>query len=519
MSGPLRLVPGGQGGQGDDGGNSGNGREGYGAPGGAAPGPARREVAGTTVDPLAELAGQLGDVCAAAVHPYEIAAVLESEGLADDRIVERYARRDLFDLAEELWTRTERGFPEPEPPADPWRADGRRCLLHGLVVALPGLAYVMGARFLQGPPGALGLTGPTTALAVSVLVSWSWNQALAHRAYLRLGRQGRRAAARCLLAGAPVGALLSAVPAALLSGTGSPGALTSPSLSSAAFTLGEAAYLAAATVLLVLGRERDLLLALVPTAAGAAAVPALEPGDAVVVGLLLTTVASAVLAAGLELRRSLRSGPPPEPAGLPRLSLSLPYGVFGLSAGVLTLVTAVGGVLRYGAGAAFTGSYTIALTLSMGAAQWLLYRFRSSALASLRRSLDGPQFLRGAGRALIACLVGYLGVLGLLAVAALGATVVDEGWRGGGEPLLPRLMGLLALLALGAALWLALLLQAFGAAWPAAVVCAAAAAGELACLAAKLAAPVTVQLVSCGGAAAVLLAVTVPLLGRATAHR
>ncbi|MCC3779715.1 hypothetical protein K6I33_005619, partial [Streptomyces sp. UNOB3_S3] len=64
-------------------------------------------------DPLDELAEELADVCAAAVHPDEIAAVLEADGLTGEQIAERYGRADAFELAAELFARVPRGHPEP----------------------------------------------------------------------------------------------------------------------------------------------------------------------------------------------------------------------------------------------------------------------------------------------------------------------------------------------------------------------------------------------------------------------
>lgn len=103
-------------------------------------------------DPLDELTARLDDFTAAAVHPDEIAALLESDGLSDDQIRERYGVKNSFALAEELYERTERRYPEPEgPPHDPWQAGLVGCLLRGLLFALPGLGYVLGAPCSRAP--------------------------------------------------------------------------------------------------------------------------------------------------------------------------------------------------------------------------------------------------------------------------------------------------------------------------------------------------------------------------------
>ncbi|MFJ8939812.1 hypothetical protein ACIRL0_29545 [Streptomyces sp. NPDC102365] len=424
-------------------------------------------------DPLDELAGRMADVCGAAVHPDEIAAVLESEGLTQEQITTRYARRDLFAVAEELYARVPRSFPDPGPASDPWRASSRQCLVRGMLFGLPGLAYLLGSGLLPGR---------VTGLVASALVAWAWNQALAHRAYVRLATGGRRAAARCLLLGAPAGVTAAAVAALAVSGTGAVAALAA----------GEALYLAAATVLLVLGREQHLLIALVPTAAGALCIPLWRPGPVLVVGLLLATVALAALSAAGGIVRSLRTASLSVP-GTARLTASVPYGLFGLAAGALTLMAPAAG-----------RSAAVVLTLSMGVAEWLLYRYRSLALTALRHSRTPRGFRLRAAGVLALCLTAYLAVLAAPALVT-------------GIPPLP-------LLALGAALWVALLLQAAGIAWPSAVACLAAAAAETALSGADhrgpaLLSPAVAELVACGCAAAVLLAVACTRMGRTTAHR
>lgn len=494
MSGPLRLLPGDGGTDQDQAGRRRFpvGRPDITASGEAGPrdtdalpalGPRLRTRPSWAEDPLDELAERLADACGAAVHPDEIAAVLESDGLTQEQITGRYGRRDLFAVAEELYARVPRRFPDPPPPPDPWRTSPWGCALRGAVFALPGLAYVLGAGLLaggtggeSGTGGAIG-TGATAGLAASALIAWAWNQGLAHRAYVRLAGGGRHAAAHSLLAGAPAGALGAAAAGLLLPGPGT----------MAAFAAGQALYLAAGTVLLVLGRERDLLLALTPTAAGAASMLGWHPGPVAVIGLLLVTVAAAVLLAAREIVRSLRTaasesaGSTAGPGDRPPLAASVPYGLFGLAAGALTLMAA-----------AADGPAVVTLTLSMGLAEWLLYRYRSLGLAALRHSTTPSGFRLRAGRALALCLAGYLAVLAV--------------------PPLIRGVSPGPLLALGAVLWTALLLQAFGTAWPPAAVCLAAALGTAA-------SPAVVHPVVCGCAGVALVSVSYVLLGRATAHR
>ncbi|MEU9011696.1 hypothetical protein AB0D12_18335 [Streptomyces sp. NPDC048479] len=453
MSGPLRLVPG----------------EGDTLP--AVPRPRSRTRARPSwaADPIDELAERLVEQVAVAVHPYEVAALLESDGLTGDQISERYARPDLFTLAEDLYARVPRHYPEPPPAPDPWRPDHLRCALRGLVFALPGLAYVLGAGLWHG-------TADVSGLIAAALAAWAWNQALSHRAYLRLAAEGRAAAGRTLRIGGPAGALGAAVTGLLVSGPGT----------GAAFAAGQSCYLAAASVLLVLGRERVLLLTLLPVAAGAAAASVWRLPVPLALGLLLATVTLAVAAAGHAIHETLRSAPTAAGAR-PKLLRSLPYGLFGLAAGVLAALAGAGDPRS-----------VVVLTLSMGFAEWLLYRYRSLAVAALRESTTSRGFTLRACRALALCLGAYLAVL------ALGALVAGT--------------GIAPLLVLGAVLWTALLLQAFSVAWMPAAVCLVAAAAEAAALPAGLP-PGPVQLICRTAAAAVLVAGACRLFGRPTAHR
>lgn len=77
------------------------------------------------------LAAELADRVGPAVHPYEVAALLEAEGLTAQMVRERYGHPNLFSLAAALYEQVPRTFPEPAPAADPWRPDTVRCLLRG----------------------------------------------------------------------------------------------------------------------------------------------------------------------------------------------------------------------------------------------------------------------------------------------------------------------------------------------------------------------------------------------------
>nr|WP_203689329.1 hypothetical protein [Streptomyces sp. SID12488] len=465
-------------------------------------------------DPIDQLAARLDDFIAAAVHPDEIAALLESDGLSDDQIRERYGVRSSFALAEELYDRVERRYPEPDGPAhDPWRTGLLGCLLRGVVFALPGLGYVLGAPLLAGPKDGLGLPAGTIPLLAGALVGWTWNQGLSHRAYSWLSLGDRPAARRSLLLGAPAGALLGSLVALAAIGAATPGAV--------AFAAGQSCYLAAATALLVLGRERALLAALLPMAAGAVLAMIRPVPDAARAVLLLGSLIAVVILGLLEVvpgstgpkgRGAVfdlrlpprgRDKPPrarrrPTSSG-PRLSISVPYALFGLGGGILVLYAALGGAPA-----------AVALTLSMGPAEWLLHRFRSNSLAGLRSTSTSKDFWRTTAVTLIECLSAYLATLLALSLAISALWPHDPGVGG------IRLAGLLLL---GVVLWTGLLLQSFGAILSAAVICCVAALAQTLALATHVGSPHWVGLIVYGTAACVQAALVGGLLGRATAHR
>ncbi|MET9731558.1 hypothetical protein ABZZ79_13115 [Streptomyces sp. NPDC006458] len=475
-------------------------------------------------DPVDELADRLEDFVAAAVHPDEIAALLESDGMSDDRIRETYGVKSSFALAEELYDRVGRRHPDPGGPVhDPWRTGLLGCLIRGVVFALPGLAYVLGAPLLAGPRDGLGLPHGTVPLLAGALTGWAWNQGLSHRAYSWLGLGDRTAARRCLLVGAPVGALLGALTALAVAGPTDPGA--------PAFAAGQSCYLGAATVLLVMGREQALLAALSPMTAGAVLASIHPLPNTVGVALLLgslTVVATLALVEvvpvmsapkGRGAERDVR--PPPRERDKPRrtggpsttgprLSASVPYAVFGLGSGVLVLYAALGDILDGGATGAVQAPAAVALTLSMGPGEWLLHRFRSGSLAGLRSAGTPSAFRRATALMVARCLTGYLATLLALALATAAL------WPRSPDPDAARLTGLLLL---GVVVWTGLLLQSFGAIAGAAAVSCAAALAQTLLLLTRTGGPPWTGPVVYGLAALTQTALACALLGRASAHR
>ncbi|MEU2431696.1 hypothetical protein ABZ611_19640 [Streptomyces sp. NPDC007861] len=528
-----------------------------------------------------ELAERLDDVIADAVHPDEIAALLEADGLTDEQIRVRYGHEDSFALAEELFARRAvpvesvgadgRGGPAGAGPA-PGRAGPTllACLLRGLVFALPGLGYVLGAPAAYAP------------LLASALAGWAWNQALAHRAYTWLGLGDRAAAARTLRVGAPAGVLLCTTPALVVGAGDAPVLL---------FAAGQSLYLAVATALLVLTHDRGLppwsrarragrtgrtgrtgsmdraVRAGSPAGrAGSRGLPWPAAGQrrrpvtrylrrspagatpyapsppfpwrpaAVVVRALGPRLPAAVRrrAAGRPTdprtgssahRSAADGGDQPSTRRRPAGGRAHPHPPAGLTGGSpapprrRSAAPSVGASVPYGLCGLGTGvlvlhvaldapPFAVALSLAMGPAEYLLHRFRTDSLAGMRASTTTRGFRAAVAVALARCLAGQSGALLLFVGAVL--LVWPDGDGDGGRG--PGGAALAEALLLGVVLWSGLLLQAFGAVRAAAAVCCAAA---LAAVLLPGAAPLAVP----GAAAAVLAVLVCVLLGRITSHR
>ena len=477
---------------------------------------------------LDELCMKFARVCESAVDPMEISSALEFDGLNDQAARQRYGFADVFALAEEMYRRVPRRPAEPPPPADPWQGSSKlRPALHGLLYGLPTICF----------PAAAGLqAGPRVidVLIIAMLTSWALSQALAYLGYRRLGRGDSSQAARLMLACLPIA--LAGVALVM----GMTGLLVPARMSALIFGLGLGAYMLGATVLMVLEAEHLLLVALAPGVLGSAAFlllgrpahlehaawAALAATPLLAVGLA-TVRASRVASLrrlpglrgirGLRFRRGLRSSGYPQPGpGEGRLFVpselrdALPSAGFGLvAAGLLVYPFAAGLPGHQGTN---TGALlaSLPLALSMGAAEWLLIWFRRRTQHLLRGTRSVPAFAARARLTLLAALVQYLIAAALLmtVVVAIASTarLVHSHWA-----VLPEVT---AYLALGGALFLALLLQAFGSRAFPVIVCAAA----LACEIVWRDLGVLGQIVACMELLVVLAGYAVLTLGRTVRH-
>lgn len=458
-------------------------------------------------DAVDELFAEMAAVCASAVDSLEIAAMLESGGLTARVVRRRYGMPDVFALADELHQRSRCRPVEPPPEPDPWGVHPARHLLHALLYALPAACYATTATLLRAP-AALGL------LVASLVLSWALSQGLSYAGYVRIGRLDPGGAARLLrrgLAGSLVVLAVVVYPAAIS------GAVSTPALVTA---LAQGGYLLSATVLTVQGADLALLVSLVPGVAAAAAwVAAGRPERFAGYGWAPWAVC-AVLATGAAVWATARPAPAADALfGVADLAACVPHLLFGLLAGSLLglpLVLVALGLGRTSVpGAAFL---TLPLTLSMGAAEWSLLRYRRRVWWLLRNSRTPAEFAPRARWAVVGAVLRYLAVAVVLtggtAGVAVATGVVPADWL--------VLAGCGSYLALGGTLFVALLRQALDAGVGTLVGCAAALAVEVVLVTAPpYGAPwdvVWAQLVACTAVLVVLLIRAGSALSRVVVH-
>ena len=417
-----------------------------------------------------DLCAEFAEVCESAVDPLEIASALEFDGLTDQLIRERYGYGDVFALASEMYLQVPRQPAEPEPAPDPWPVSRLQPLLHGLLYGLPAVCFPAAAALLAGP-------GLHAALITALLAAWAASQALASLGYQRLGRSTDRDQARRLLrAGMLAGLLLITV---IMAGTA---LLLHARLPLFIFGVGEGAYMLGAAVLLVLGAEKWLLAALAPGVLGSVAFlalgrpPGLEHAAWASLALPPLLAVAAALIATRTPGRPLAGLVSRGLVTLAELRGAVPAAAFGLvAAGLLAypVVTAVPGHPGVNAGALLA---SLPLSLSMGAAEWSMLAYRRRTRSLLRSSTDLHAFGRGARLMLAGALGQYL----LAAVVLTAATALIATRTGLVTPSPVLVPELIVYLIMGAALFLALALQALGLRAVPLVACAGALAFELA---------------------------------------
>ena len=466
----------------------------------------------TTPRNIEELCEQFIAVCESAVDPLEISSALEFDGLNDQAVRKRYGVSDVFALAEEMYRRVPRRPAEPEAAPDPWPRSKAWPALHGLLYGLPTICFPAAASLLVGPR-------VLSVLVVALLTSWALSQALAYLGYVQLGRADRAHAAGLLLPGVSIGTVAVSL------------AMDATSFILHAqgavfiFGIGVGVYMLGATALMVLGAERLLLVVLAPGVLGSAVFLALGRPPALQYAVWIALAATPVLALGLASVCTSREARPltkrggaaagtglVASAGLGRADLrgALSSAGFGLTAAALLVFPVAAGLPGHRGPSTGALLASLPLALSMGGAEWILISYRRRTQRLLRTTGEVRVFATRARLVLLAALLQYLAVVTLLTTAvmaiAAGTRLTHPHWAD-----LPQIT---AYLLLGGAMFMALLLQAFGSRTFPLIACAAALALELACR--RLG--VSAQIVACTELLLVLAGYAGLVLGRAVRH-
>ncbi|HXZ72776.1 MAG TPA: hypothetical protein VEH31_18145, partial [Streptosporangiaceae bacterium] len=225
------------------------------------------------------LSRRFDSLCTHAVDPEDIAVGLEAAGFNDAMVAQTYGFADVFDLADELFRCTPRRVGEEWLTGlpNPWVVQPRQHLLRGVLFGVPGLVYAA----LPGSRSTLEVA----VLASALLIGWSCGQVVAYLGYSLIAA-GRKAAAYAWILRALIAGMTAATGFAVVAHHA--GVRTAI----VAVAWGQIVYMLAAACLLTMGRERFLLLALIPGVLGALAY-VLVPGP--------VTAAIAACGAGLLL--------------------------------------------------------------------------------------------------------------------------------------------------------------------------------------------------------------------------
>jgi hypothetical protein len=396
---------------------------------------------------VAALCEKFGTVCESAVDPLEVASALEFDGFGDRAVKDGYGVDDVFALARAMYLRVPRQPAAPAPAEDPWRVNRLRPLLHGLLYALPAVCFPAAAGLLGGP-------GVLPTLVTALLVAWGLSQGLACIGYLRRsGTADEDQVRRVLRAG--LGAGLVLVAAAML------GAWLNMHTDSLVlfFGAGEGVYMLGASVVMVVGKETWLPVALAPGVVGSAVFlylgrpPQLEHPTWAALG---ATPLAACLIALVVTRKTRKKGSRTGRLVLAHeLRAAVPAIAFGLiAAGLLTFPVVAGPEGRGGlnAGALLA---SLPLSLSMGAAEWSLLWYRRRTRRLLATTSRLRRFRLRARLSLLATLLQY--ACGTAALIAAGVAISAA--TGFAHPQRSDLPEIAAYLMLGSAMFLALMLQ------------------------------------------------------------
>lgn len=393
---------------------------------------------------VAALCQKFSTVCESAVDPLEVASALEFDGFNDNSVWADYGVNNVFALARAMYRRVPRRPAPAVPTPDPWQTNRFRPLLHGLLYALPAVCFPAAAGLLGGP-------GVLPTLVVALLVAWGLAQGLAVLGYLRRSWSADENQVRQVLRAGLVAGLALVALAMLASGL-----VLHAQSQVLLFGAGEGAYMLGACVLMVVGAEIWLPVALAPGVVGSGIFLGL--GRPVGLEHLAWGVLAAtpVLACAIAVACSRFKGHWTARLLLrSELLAAMPAIAFGVIAAGLLTFPIVAGPRGHGGLNVAALLASLPLSLSMGAAEWSLLWYRRRTRALLGSTSGLAVFRRRSRGLLLAALLQYMaGTAVLIALSAVVAGLTGLAHPDWGD--LPEMAGYLML---GSAMFLSLLLQ------------------------------------------------------------
>jgi hypothetical protein len=387
---------------------------------------------------IKRLSREFNAVCTSAVDAAEIAASLESVGFTDTTAAE-YGYEDVFTLADALFQQTPRLVNyQPGRLDNPWVERPLKHLSRGLSFALPGLI------FISCLPRVTAMA-EFVALTIAMIIGWPAGQTLAYLGYVLEGRRDRGSAQTVLLLGlgAALGVSLAYAVIAMRVGV-------MPSI--AALGAGEIVYMAAASVVLVLGAEWVVLGSLVPGLAAALLSWSGAGPPVVLVGGSAGTVLSIFVSAVVPLVRARR-----------RHALSSLTGRDWREAGWHCAFGVAGALLVTLPALSLTGMAISSLSLlpviwSMGWAEWYIISLRRQCFDLLNLAISIEFFRLRVQQLGSRSLRRYLGVLAVLTALLLAAIWIITGK----PPSVALFVSFSASCILGIGFYLALIVSSLG---------------------------------------------------------